>query len=306
MQEAVALAYGQNYALPNVNMASLGFLLPGDDDSLPSHAFAEAVASPLLKPLSLSASRGIPGVPDGELIDIAREMRNKKLDPQTSFYQTFRNSERLKLWKRQREEDAPVLEADKLIDKLIFIEDGATIPLSEFGLQSSPDATKLNQLFPDILSGNADPFHQQAALAFLLLKHGVSVSVTISPDFVVRFSDSHPIGITQPTLAFDGAHGDHRSSQALMWWRTMDAADKLIGLLKDEIYDDNTGETMWDRTMIHFAPDFGRDKLRANTTTWGTAHNLNNGTCTISPLVNGNTVLGGVRRGDSVETDCHT
>ena len=307
LSEAVALAYGDGFALPNVNMASLGFLLPGDDDSLPSRAFAEAVASPLLKPLSFSSHKGQPGVPDRELIDIAREMRNKKLDPETAFYQTFRNSERLKLWKRQREDDAPPLEADELIDKLIFVNDTPQLPLSEFGLQASPEADRLVQLYPDIIDpGVLDPFHQQCALAYLLLKYGVSVTVTISPDYVLRTSPTHPLPVSQPTLAFDGAHGDHRSAQALMWWRMLDATDKLIGLLKDETFDEDTGETMWDRTMIHFAPDFGRDKRRLSPDTWGTSHHLNNGTVTISPLVNGNTVLGGVVKNDSPDTDCHT
>ena len=39
---------------------------------------------------------------------------------------------------------------------------------------------------------------------------------------------------------------------------------------------------------------------------WGTPHNLNNGTLTISPLVNGNSVLGGVVKNDTIDTDCHT
>ena len=67
------------------------------------------------------------------------------------------------------------------------------------------------------------------------------------------------------------------------------------------------GESMWDRTMIHFATDFGRAKRRpAGQTVWGTAHDLNNGTLTISPLVRGNTVLGDVHKMESVELDGHT
>jgi hypothetical protein len=47
--------------------------------------------------------------------------------------------------------------------------------------------------------------------------------------------------------------------------------------------------------MIHFATDFGRSKRRpAGEAVWGTGHHLNNGHLTTSPMVRGNTVLGGV------------
>jgi hypothetical protein len=306
LQEAVALAHGEGMPLPNVNMASLGFLEPGDDTSLPSWAVAEGVAQPLLKPLSLSGYRGVPGAPPEDLVQLARAMRNDDLDPQSSFYQTFRFSERLERWKAQRSTDAAAVEAAGLIDKLIFVqEDPSVLPLSDYDLVASEDAPLLAQVFPDLLSGNIDPLEQQAALAFLLLKHRVSASVTLSPSFAPVLGG--PFGIKNPPLAFDSSHNDHRGTQAFMWQRVLSVADRLIDLLKATPFDDTTGETMWDRTMIHFATDFGRSKRRpSGGSGWGTAHDLNNGTLTISPLVNGNAVLGGVHKGESPELDGHT
>ena len=47
--------------------------------------------------------------------------------------------------------------------------------------------------------------------------------------------------------------------------------------------------------MLYIASDFGREKRRpAGAEEWGTSHDLNNGVITLSPLVNGNTILGGV------------
>lgn len=306
IQEMVALCYGQGYPLPNVNMATLGYLAPGDDRSLPDYCYAEPIAQPLLKPLSLSAHKGINGLPDAQLIEMARGVRNDMLDAESSFYQTFRTSERLQRWRQQRTADQSAIEAQNLIDKLIFVPDAPpAIPLSEYGLQASPDAAMLATVFPDILSGSIDPFEQQAALAYLLLKNRVSVTVTLAPTLAPVLGG--PIGVRNPPLAFDGSHNDHRSAQALMWTRILTVADKLIDLLKATPYNESTGESMWDRTMIHMPTDFGRDKRRpAGANRWGTAHNLNNGTLSIGSMVNGNTVLGGVFKNDSIDTDCRT
>lgn len=306
LQEMVALCYGQGYPLPNVNMATLGYLAPGDDRSLPDYCYAEPIAQPLLKPLSLSAHKGIKDLPDAQLIEMARAVRNDKLDAESSFYQTFRTSERLQRWRKQRSEDQAAIEAQNLIDKLIFVPDQPpAIPLTEYGLQPSPDVEMLAAVFPNMLSGELDPLEQQAALTYLLLKNRVSVTVTLAPTLAPIIGG--PALLKNPPLAFDGSHNDHRSTQAIMWTRILTIADKLIDLLKATPYDENTGETMWDRTMIHIPTDFGRDKRRpAGATRWGTAHNLNNGTLTIGSMVNGNSVLGGVVKNDSADTDCHT
>jgi hypothetical protein len=302
LQECCALAYGKGYPLPNVNMASLGYLEPGTDSTLPHECFAEAVAQPLIKPATLSGYRGVAGAPPHELIGLARAMRNEKLDPGSSFYQTFRNSPRLELWKKQRLDAVTDIEAVNLIDKLLFVpDDPEKIPLSKYGLMSSPDLKLINDTFPNLLS-EGDPFYMQAALCFLLIKYGVSVTVTISPSFAPVLGG--PTKIKNTPLAFDSSHNDHRSTQAIMWYRVLDVADRLITMLKATPFDPNTGETFWDRTMIHFATDFGRDKKRpAGQATWGTAHHLNNGTLTVSPLCNGNKVLGGVHKNESASKD---
>ncbi len=47
--------------------------------------------------------------------------------------------------------------------------------------------------------------------------------------------------------------------------------------------------------MIYVATDFGRTKVRtAGAETFGTGHELNNGFLMVSPMVKGNTVLGGI------------
>jgi hypothetical protein len=298
LQECVAMAYGDDYPLPNVNMSRMGYLQQGDDTSIPSRVRAEPIAQPLVKPLSFSASKGLrPGsqdIPAQSLIDMARALRNDKLDPESSFYQAFRLSERIKLWTTQRSVDAPAIEAQGLIDKLFFVPESPELPLSEFDLQASEDAVRLATVFPDIFGADPDPLERQAALAYLLIKNHASVSVTLSPTFAPITGG--PFGLKTVPLAFDGSHNDHRAAQALMWFRVLDVADRLIDLLAETVFDSDSGESFMDRTMVHFATDFGRDKRRPGdgSDIWGTAHNINNGHVTISPLVNGNTVLGGV------------
>jgi len=99
--------------------------------------------------------------------------------------------------------------------------------------------------------------------------------------------------LLNPPIAFDFSHQGHRSVQALMWDRLFRVADGLITLLKQEEY--GNGESLWDRTMIYVATDFGRTKSRPNNADeFATGHDLNNGSLVISPLANGNKILGGV------------
>jgi hypothetical protein len=298
LQEIVAMTYGKDYPLPNVNMSRMGYLQAGDDVTIPSRVRAEPILQPLVKPLSFSASKGLrPGgadIPAQGLIDKARALRDDNLDPDSSFYQTFRLSERIKLWMRQRSIDATAIEKQNLIDKLFFVPEIADIlPLSQYGLVPSEDALLLAETFPDMFADEPDPFEQQAALAYLLIKNNASVTVTLSPTFAPVVGG--PFGLKTVPLAFDGSHQDHRAAQAIMWFQMLSVVDRLIDLLKGAVFNPDTGETFWDRTMIHLATDFGRDKRRpADAQIWGTSHHLNNGHLTISPFVRGNTVLGGV------------
>ncbi|WP_428263278.1 hypothetical protein [Haliangium sp.] len=291
LQEAVALAYGEGSLIPNVNMSTLGFLEHGDDPTLPAYCYNEAVSQPALWPLGLDGSRGILGAPERDLVALARQVRDDRLDPGSPFYQTFRNSERLARWQTQRRQQAAI-EAQDLITRLnVFPDLPPNIPLSEYGLASSPEGARVRQAFPAFAS---DPLEAQAALAFLLLKYRVAVTVTLSPSFALVLPTQAGVALNPP-LAFDYAHNAHRGAQAVMWQRILSLADRLITLLQAEEFDPTTGESMWDRTLIYVATEFGRSKGRPDgADDFGTGHDLNNGNLIISPLVNGNTVLGGV------------
>ncbi len=292
LQECTALAYGAGHPLPNVNMASVGLLERGFDASLDPTAYAEPIPAPLLKPLTFSATKGLLGAPSAEVMNLARDLRDDQLDPPSSFNQTFRNSPRIGLWKEQRK-TARDLEAAALIDKLLFVADSPNIPLTAYGLATAPEYSRLVQLFPSIAAPLSDPLEEQAALACLLLKNRVSVTVTISPGFSPVLGGEFNVKTT--VLAFDASHQNHRAAQALMWNRILRVADGIIEFLSENTFDETTGETFWDRSLIYFASDFGRDKTRpTGAAGWSSGHHVNNGHLVVSPLANGNTVLGGV------------
>jgi hypothetical protein len=228
---------------------------------------------------------------------MARRVRNEKLDPESRFYRIFKNSPKLDLWKTQRDQTKR-LEMDDLITKLMLFSDSPEYPLTANGLMESPSGAQVREKFPNFAQ---DPLEAQAALAFLLLKNRVSVTVTIGPSFNAVLKDGATLGggglvegdLINPPIAFDFSHQSHRATQALMWNRLMKIADGLIDLLKGEEL--SNGVSFWDRTMIYIATDFGREKRRpSGATDFGTSHHLNNGVVTISPLVRGNTVNGGV------------
>lgn len=291
LQECVALQYGSTYPIPNVNMGVQGYLERGSDDELPAYCYAENVTQPALWPLGLSGSKGIKGAPDAELIAMARKLRNEKLDPESVFARTFAKSPRLSRWYEQRSTQQDKLEAADLITRLNILPNTAQIPLNEYGLSSSPDAQRLQGLFPNFFN---DPFEGQAALAFLLLKYRVSVSVTIGPSFNVVLAGNQ---LGNPPLAFDYSHNAHRATQAFMWGKILSVADRLIDLLKAEPLDATSGLSMWDRSLIYVATDFGRTRARqGGNTGFGTGHDMNNGFLMLSPMLKGNTLLGGVNK----------
>ncbi len=291
LQEAVAAYYGAGAPIPNVNMAAGGYLEPGIDRTLPPYARSEPVGQAALWPLSLDGRRGFKGAPSEDVLALARKVRDEKLEPESSFVKTFNKSSRLELWRAQRAQQ-PNLQSLDLITKLnVFPDAPPQLPLSEYGLEQSPDGAAVLQAFPNLLT---DPLEAQAALAFLLLKNRVSVTVTIAPSFNVLLDlDGFPPQVTNPPLAFDFSHQSHRAAQAVMWGRILGMADRLSDLLKSTEFE--AGESFWDRTMIYFASDFGRTKRRpSNADDFGSSHDLNNGYAILSPLANGNQVLGGV------------
>ena len=290
LQEIVALQFGSGFPLPNINMGISGYAERGTDGSLPASCFGEVVTSPSLWPLGLDGARGVEGAPPRNVMDLARATRNR-LDAESVFGQTFADADAMKRWNEQRTVGQPRIEAMDLITRLNVLPNmPPNIPLTQFGLDTSPDGARVRASYPDFFT---DPVQGQAALAFLLLKYRVSAAVTLGPDFNVTLGGAS--GIANPPLAFDFSHNDHRGTQAFMWSRIMGTVDKLIDLLKTETFDATTGETLWDRTMIYVATDFGRTRVRLpNATVFGSGHDLNNGFLLISPMVKGNTVLGGV------------
>ena len=294
LQEAVAAQYGADCPIPNANMGSFGFLEPGTDDSLPPEAFPESIADPTRFALGLDSARGIPDAPSKQVLDLARAKRDKNLDPQSIFYRTFYKNRRIQRWMSHRGATNEQIQTLDLISKLNLMPNRPPLfPLDQYGLEESPDGQRLLASFPRLLE---DPLEAQAALAYLLIKNGVSVSVTISPTFDPVANDEGGLTIISPPLAFDNSHGEHRATQGFMWQRTLTVIDKLICLLKGDECGPGTGTSYWDNTCIYVATDFGRSKVRRDPGSlgFGTGHHLNNGLLVVSPMCNGNTVLGGV------------
>jgi hypothetical protein len=184
----------------------------------------------------------------------------------------------------------PEFEEQDLINRLNFISDSPLTPLGNYGLNNAEDTALIREAFPNTLR---DPLEAQAALAYLLITQGISVTVTISPDFSPLVGMNISQAVDSPPLAFDFSHQAHRSGQALMWSRLYSISDKLIRLLKGREL--MNGTSYWDRSMIYFATEFGRTRNRpANADEFGSGHHLNNGTLLISPMINGGRVYGGV------------
>lgn len=288
LQEAVAAAFGEGLPLPNVNMGSAGYIEPGIDATIPGWARHEPVVDARFWPLGLDGVQGIQGVPGKDLVALARRVRDEHLDPGTEFTRTFGRSAALQRWLRQRGTQQPALEAAGLLDRLNIIPDQPGVPISQFGIGQAPEAAQLRETFPLYFS---DPLEGQAALAFLLLKNRVSNVVTLGPNLSPLVGGQQIVD--SPPLAFDFSHTSHRGTQALMWSRLLSVMDRLIGLLKATEY--GGGESMWDRSLIYVATEFGRTRNRAaNAGDFGSGHHLNNGSLIVSPMVRGNTVLGGV------------
>jgi hypothetical protein len=194
---------------------------------------------------------------------------------------------------RLKRELQPRLGAAELITKLMLIPDAASssltgaLPLREFDLESTPDGRKIWEAFPDLM---VDPVQAQAALAFLLVRYGVSSVVSLGPSATPVFLENRQILGTP--IGFDYSHVSHGQAQNIMWSRTAMLIDGLIGLLKSEPYGDGT---LWDRSVIYVATDFGRSRDRpAEAATFSSAHELNNANLFISPLIRGNRIYGGV------------
>lgn len=287
--EAVAAHYGRDFPLANVNMAASGFAEHGYDPSLPSWARAISVTDPWMFPLALSGHLGLsrPWAPDDVLR--MRSARSRLVEAQSDYLRSNLDDPMWTRWREHRDR-VQLLEASAAVQKLNLNPSTDERPFDDYGLPTSPDLPRLREAFPRLAD---DPFEAQAALAFLLLKHRFSVAVTISvAPQQLRLNGE----LVNAGSAFDAAHGIHRPNQALMWTRLLNVADRLIELLKSELYD-GSGQTLWDRTVMFLPTEFGRGQYRQNyDELFGTAHDLEGAQVVVSPLANGGTVLGEVNR----------
>lgn len=288
--EAASARHGAGLLMPNVNMCESGYLEPGDDASVADRDRSVAVADALLFPFATDGFRGIKGAPERRLLERARTVR-RRLDAQSVHGFTFRDAAVQQHFLDAREQIAPRMEQQDLITKLTIVANvPGQIPLTDFGLESSPDGAVVRARFPGLLS---DPFEAQAALAFLLARHKVSCAIALSPSFNPLLEG----GLRNTPLAFDFSHSNHVLTQYAMWSRVLKVADGLITLLKAQDWDDadpSQGK-MWDRSVVYIASDFGRDKTRPpGSLEFGSGHHLNNGHVIISPLLRGGRIYGDV------------
>jgi hypothetical protein len=287
--EAVGLKHGVGLPLPVVNMMTGGFSQPGRDRSIPNEGRQVAVQDPRTFAFGTHGHKGLARPVDAGLLARARTARDS-LETKSAFGQTFGAATDRSRYLELRTRALGVETAD-LITRLMLRADGS---LGMVGLSSSPDLPTLRTFFPNLA---LDTFEAQAALAFLLVKYGVSVAVGMSVDNAIKtMSDGGTQKVVNAQLAFDYSHSNHRVTQSAMWSRILRVTDGLIRLLKTTEDTAHAGESLWARSLIYVATDFGREKQRpaAGATTFGTGHHLNNGVVLISPRLKGNRVYGGV------------
>jgi hypothetical protein len=253
---------------------------------VPAWARAELVNSPALFPLSTDPVRGLLGTPARAEVDRARAVRTK-LDQASPFASAHAASALRRRYVELRDTLSTNLMNANLISKLMVIPDASTglpggLRLHERDLESSPDGQKIWSAFPNVMT---DAMHAQGALAFLAAKMGVSSVVTLSPGATVYLPDGMVLGTP---IGFDYSHVDHVIGQNVMWSRLGALVDGLITLLKSEPLGSGS---MWDRSFIYVATEFGRSKRKEGGTS---GHELNNANLFISPMVKGNRMFGGI------------
>jgi hypothetical protein len=288
IMESAALRHGAGLPLPNCNMAMDGYVRHGVDASVPVAARHEMVMTPLLFGAGTHGFQGVPDAPSAAGVARARKAR-EQVDHDSAFRHAFPRDARLTAYLRARRDVPPRLEQANLVEKLLLID--PRVVDARYGLARDPLAMRVRAQLPHI---DSDRIQAQVGLAFLLAYHGASSALTLGfgTEPAVRPSGT----IVGVPLGFDFAHSLHRVSQALMWSRTLEVVDLLIALLKSHDYlGDPALGPMWDRSLVYIATEFGRDKARPRgAESWGSGHDLNNGSVLISPLLKGNAVYGGV------------
>jgi hypothetical protein len=292
IMEAVAMRIGQDKLIANCNMGSGGYIAAGDDPTVPDWARSELINSPILFPLSTDGMRGLRDTPSRVEVEHGRSVR-AKLDQISPFAAAHAQSGLRKRFLELRDQLSLDMMSADLITKLMVIPDASSqgvaggLRLSERDLESSPDGQKIWSAFPNVMT---DALHAQGALAFLLARTGVSSVITLGPSSTPAFLPDGTILGTP--ISFDYSHVDHLAGQNVMWSRVGAQLDGLITLLKNEPL--GTG-SMWDRSLIYVATDFGRGKQKAaGARTWSSPHELNNANLFISPMLKGNRLFGGI------------
>lgn len=292
LAEACAAVHGVGLPLPNVAMGWTEGIQHDEDATLDQTYAPDFVSDPMRFPLSTSAWRGVVPVADPlaggevarELVEEARWARSE-LEAASPFARTFANSQRRSRLITKREVQEPLMEAWDLITGLSYGSDADGLPFERYGLATSPLADLLEEHLPkawarNTSSGSPDTLQAACAIAWLLLANGASASVTINEPGELGF------------LLFDEAHNDHRATQATRWDRQIDIADRFIRLMKATEWQES-GSSLWDRTLLVLPTEFGRDKWLAADEA-GTGHHDNNAMMVVSPLVRGNQSLGEV------------
>ena len=284
LQEAVATRYGQGLLLPNANMAADDYGGAGYDSSISPFARAQTISDPRSMAFATHGFKGINNLPAQNLIAQARNVR-QQLSQTSDHKKAFNARSTVSNYLHNRDTVMQQLEYAEVINQLLLLPKAPNgQPLSDFGLEQSSEAQELFSQFPNLVN---DPLEAQTALAFLLVKTGLSCAVTLEPSETPFLDASTGRAITSP-LAYDWSHINHRGTQNAMWGRIMNMTDKLISLLKATEF--QNGESFWDRSLVYIATDFGREKVSMG----GSGHHLNNGNVLISPYLNGNRVYGGV------------
>jgi hypothetical protein len=287
LMEAVAAQYGADKLLPNINMSSGGYALDGTDAALPSFAKAEQIADALLFPLALHREQMIADRSNHELLEAARMVRSQ-LEDLHPHARTMQNLSPVREFLAFRQK-VPEIEAAQLLEALSLLDLARFNELGKIRDGRNALLMKVRETFPKFMT---DPLEAQGAMAFLLLRYGVSCTVTLGLDSLVRFENlgSGRIMSNLP-LGFDWSHNAHQGAQNTMWRRILSVVDRLISLLKAE---DHLGAPelgkMWARSLVYVATEFGRDRSKVG----GSGHDLNNAAVMISPLLKGNRIYGGL------------
>lgn len=284
--EAAAARHGSTLPLAAINMMSGEFARLGTDPTLPGFAQQVAVADARSFSLGTHGSLGLPDPVDHSALLNARAVRDQ-LEGRSRFGTRFSRSTTRNAYLDLRTR-AEALEASGLSRAVGLVD----LP----GLPTAPELDRIRELLPDV---SGDPFEAQAALAFLLVKNGGSCAVGLSPsDALAAEPGASPTeqgAITNPALAFDSSHNLHRVGQHVMWSRLLRVTDALITLLKEAEDPRHSGSSLWSRSLIYVATEFGRTRTRpTGVTRFGTGHFQNNGVVLASPLLHGGRSYGGL------------